>query len=104
MDDDVRQDVRNLLAHASQLEFHVEIVQAALHVRHLFLFRRLLLGGSAQRPGLQVGEARLQDPGPQPMEHGFSDSQLIAGLGDPDVAGDRLENHLQPFLGAHRPW
>jgi hypothetical protein len=95
----MRQDVCDLLAHARQLKFCVEIAQAALQVRHLFLFRRRLLRRPAQGPGLEVGDPRLQDPDPQPMEHGFLDPQPITSLFDGESAGDRLEDHLQAFLG-----
>jgi hypothetical protein len=95
----MRQDVCDLLARARQLKFCVEIAQAALQVRHLFLFRRRLLRRPAQGPGLEVGDPRLQDPDPQPMEHGFLDPQPITSLFDGESAGDRLEDHLQAFLG-----
>ena len=67
----MRQHVCDLLTHSSQLEFCLQIVDAAFPVGHLLLFRRRRVRRSAQRPGLQVGQARLQHPGPQPMEHGF---------------------------------
>ena len=81
-----------------QFQFGVQTTEFCLEFVGLRLFGGSWLGRAPQRAWFQGIQGRLQRLVAQRVEPGLADSQLLAGLGNRQPAGDRLQNHRQPLF------
>jgi len=96
--DQCRVDARESELHLGQFQFGLQTTHFFLECVDLRWFGGSWLGRAPQRAGFQGFQGRLQRLVAQGMEPGLADPQPLAGLGNRQLPGDRLQDHLQPLF------